>query len=249
FLKGVWTPSDRLRIETTLTHEPQESQHFTINAMQGDFLMESGGSAAGTVLTWRGDHSTQTHRINWSRMRHSRTGGPGWYQVWYYSEDDKKWGDPSVDGPWGTMFGTFGNIHQGQSNLEYRFKQEWDPLDTAAVSHRLAIGAHIGEAKGWYERKQDHTQGVPWEWAPTFTCTDVNGQVDDRHCSTAPVLHLPEGWPAGSGQMAMARNIFRAGKIDITQQQWSVWAEDAMKIRRFDLRLGARVDSDDYMDQ
>lgn len=246
FLKAVWTPLSQLNVETTLKHSPQKSDYYTINAMDGDFQMESGGSQFGIKAQWAGDSINWEHRVNWSEFEQSRTGGPGWYQVWYNSED-KNWGDPTATGVWANMYGTFGNLEQGQEDLGYKLKATFQPMQSGFVEHHITAGLALEKKKGWYQRKEDFTQGTQME--STFTCTDINGVTDNRHCSVAPLLNPPQGWPQGSGQMITKLNVYQAGKIAVEQNSWALWAEDRIRIGQLQIRPGVRVDNDDYMAQ
>lgn len=248
FLKAVWKPNERLDFEAVFIHEPQEREHFTINAMDGDLSIESGGTQANIKLHYYGDNITWEHKLSYSELESSRTGGPGYYQSWYYSEE-KNWGDSTATGAWASMYGTFGDIYQGQDSLNYKLKLTVAPLQLFGLEHRLAAGIELADTEGYYQRKEDFTQGN--QWIGTKTCTDANGIVDDRHCSTSPVLHLPSAgdWAEGDGQMASRLNVYVAGKVVAKQQSWAAWVEDTLVFNQLKVRPGIRIDSDDYMDK
>ncbi|MBD9479083.1 TonB-dependent receptor [Pseudoxanthomonas sp. PXM02] len=250
FVKGVWTPSDRFMLETVVNHEPHQSQHFNRNALEGDFIIDGGGSNVGMTATIEGDRVVQTHKLSWSSLEHSRTGGPGWFARWRHSPEIN-WGQPTPGGL--ALFGTFGDLYQEQESVGYQGKLEWAPIELWGGEHRFAIGAGLSRTEAIYERKEDYTDGGIPSLRPTRTCTDANGVVDTRHCSTSPVTfpaNMPvPGFVQGDGQYASFVDLYRAGRIKVDQTAWNVWAEDDLRISRARIRLGVRVDGDDYMDK
>lgn len=249
FVKGVWTPNDRFMLETVVNHEPHQSEHFNRNALNGDFTMDGGGTNVGMTATWDGDRVVQTHKLNWSELEHSRTGGPGWFARWRHSEEIN-WGEPRPNGL--ALYGTFGDLHQEQETVGYQGKFEWSPVQAFGAVHRFALGVGVSRTEASYERKEDFTdQGIP-ALRPTRTCVDANGVLDARHCSTSP-LTFPGSMPAssgfrpGDGQYARTVDLYKAGRFTVEQNSWSVWAEDDMRLGRARIRPGLRIDGDDYM--
>ncbi len=248
FLKGVWTPTDRFMLETVVNHEPHESEHFNRNALDGDFIINGGGSNVGTTATLEGDRVVQTHKLNWSSLEHSRTGGPGWFARWRHSPEIN-WGERRPNGL--ALYGTFGDLYQKQESVGYQGKFEWSPVELFGGEHRFSVGAGLSRTEAVYERKQQYTDhGIP-ALRPTRTCLDANGVLDDRHCSTSP-LTFPEAMPRasgfrpGDGQYANRVTVFKAGQFDVEQNAWTLWAEDDMRFDRVRLRPGIRIDGDSY---
>lgn len=248
YLKAVWQANDRLHLTANLAYAPQKSDYSNINTLDSEFQMESGGLQTGLTALWQGQHALWTHRLSWSEMQQSRTGGTDYYQSWYYSPE-KNWGNPLSRAVNASMYGTFGDLEQGQKRLEYQLKANWNPLFLLGTEHRLSFGLGLEHTKAWYERPRDFSFGVASSATGTTTCTDANGVVDDRHCSTSPVTWLPSGWTAGDGQAFTRLNLYKAGKIDIQQKGWSLFAEDSMQWKRLSVRPGVRFEGDDYMDK
>ncbi len=251
FLKGVWTPTSRFMLETVVNHEPHQSEHFNRNALDGDFIIDGGGSNVGTTATFEGESVVQTHKLNWSSLEHSRTGGPGWFARWRHSPEIN-WGERRPGGL--ALYGTFGDLYQEQESVGYQGKFEWMPVEMLGGEHRFAVGAGLSRTDALYERRQQYTDHGVGALRPTRTCIDTNGVLDDRHCSTSP-LTFPEAMPAssgfrqGDGQYANRVSLFKAGRIDVEQNAWTLWAEDDMRFDRVRLRPGIRIDGDDYTDQ
>lgn len=251
FLKGVWTPTERLMLETGVNYEPHQSEHFNRNAMNGDFIIDGGGTNVGMTLTYEGDRVVQTHKLNGSLLEHSRTGGPGWFARWRHSPEIN-WGERRPTGL--ALYGTFGDLHQEQESVGYQGKFEWSPVELFGGEHRFAAGVGLSRTEAVYERKQQYTDHGVGALRPTRTCVDANGVLDDRHCSTSP-LTFPEGMPAssgfrpGDGQYANQVFLYKAGRFEVEQNAWTVWAEDDMRAGNARFRPGVRIDSDDYTDK
>lgn len=244
FLKSVWSPAPHFMLETVFNHEPHQSEHFNRNAKDGDFIIDGGGTNAGLTATWEGDRLVQTHKLNWSTLEHSRTGGPGWFARWRHSEQIN-WGDPRGL----ALYGTFGDLYQQQDSLGYQLKLEWSPLPLLGGEHRFALGGGIVETEAAYQRRQAYTDGGIPALRPTRTCTDANGVVDTRHCSASPLTTLWPGFAPGDGQYASYVDLYLAGQIKVDQRAWSLWAEDDIQMGRARLRPGLRIDADNYMDK
>lgn len=251
FLKGVWTPTDRFMLETVVNHEPHQSEHFNRNAKDGDFIIDGGGSNVGMTATFEGDRVVQTHKLSWSSLEHSRTGGPGWFARWRHSPE-MSWGERRASGL--ALYGTFGDLHQEQESIGYQGKLEWSPVELFGGVHRFAVGAGLSRTEAFYARKQPYTEGGIPALRPTRTCVDANGVLDNRHCSTSPLtfpgtMPATSGFRPGDGQYANQVRLYKAGRFDVEQNAWSVWAENDMQFGRVRLRPGVRIDGDDYTDK
>ncbi|NYZ64265.1 TonB-dependent receptor [Luteimonas deserti] len=251
FVKGVWAPTDRFMLEAVVTHEPQQGEYFNRNALDGEFVMEEGGSNVGVTAMFEGDRVVQTHKLNWSSLEHSRTGGPGWFARWWHSPEIS-WGQPTPGGL--ALYGTFGDLHQEQESVGYQGKFEWAPVDMFGGAHRFAVGMGLSQTKAFYQRKQQFTDHGIGALRPTRTCIDANGIADTRHCSTSPVtfpgwrIAAAAGFRPGDGQYANQVWLYEAGRFDVEQNAWTLWAEDDMRLGRARIRAGLRVDGDDYTD-
>lgn len=62
-------------------------------------------------------------------------------------------------------------------------------------------------------------------------------------------MPVSSGFQPGDGQYANSVYLYKAGRFEVEQNAWTVWAEDDMRFGRARFRPGLRIDGDDYTDK
>lgn len=247
YLKAVWRASDRLNLTGNLSYAPQDNDYFIRNGRDSMFSIRSGGYQAGLTANWQGDWATWTHKLSWSDLQQSRRGSSDYYAAWYYSEDDKNWGNPYSTRVAASAEGSWGDVNQEQERLGYTLQGNWNPLNLWGSEHRFSTGLSLSQREALYERPSLFLNGLNLQ--AVQSCVDGSGNQDTLFCSSAPVKYTPSGWAAGSGQAFSRLFAYMPGKIDVRERAWSLNASDTITWKRLMVRPGLRLDGDDYMNQ
>lgn len=235
-LKTYWDVNDRLTLETTLLKAPQENTLFRANYLDSKYTNINGGQQGAIKATWEGDSARWTHTLAYTDLYSSRRADADDIINWYYSEA-KNWGNPTSNSS-RSGEGSFGNLDQTQKGLDYSLKVDWETLRFAGANHAFTAGLDLGQKKATWERKETG-QGVSGFTRDKGTsCAN-----DDPWCSVSPLRN------GDTRQWANSRTEYGAGKIQVEETTWALYAQDAIQIGKLGLRPGVRFEGDDYMDQ
>ncbi|MEE1921800.1 TonB-dependent receptor [Pseudomonas sp. 148P] len=235
-LKTYWTVNDRLSLDLTLLSAPQENRLFRENYLNSGFTNINGGKQGALKATWEGDSARWTHTLAYNDLYSSRTGNASDTIAWYYSQA-KNWGKLE-NGNSRSGEGSFGNLDQTQKSIDYDLKVDWQSFQFAGATHSLTTGVELRRTDATWERESTG-QGVSAFKRDTIaTCAN-----DDPWCS---ISLLADG---NTRQWANQRTAYGAGKLEVEEIAWAVFAQDAMQIGKLGLRPGVRFEGDDYMDQ
>ncbi len=235
-LKTYWTVNDRLSLDFTLLSAPQENRLFRENYLNSGFTNINGGKQGAIKATWEGDSARWTHTLAYNDLYSSRTGNASDTIAWYYSEA-KNWGKlENANSRSGE--GSFGNLDQTQKTMDYDLKVDWLAFPFAGAMHSVTTGLELRRTDATWERESTG-QGVSGFKRDTVaTCAN-----NDPWCSVSPLFD------GNTRQWAYQRTEYGAGKLEVNETAWAVFAQDAMQIDKLGLRPGVRFEGDDYMDK
>ncbi|HCN47032.1 MAG TPA: TonB-dependent receptor [Pseudomonas sp.] len=235
-LKTYWTVNDRLSLDATFLSAPQENRLFRENYLNSGFTNINGGNQGALKATWEGDNARWTHTLAYNDLYSSRTGNANDTIAWYYSQA-KNWGklenSNSRSGE-----GSFGDLDQTQSSIDYDLKVDWESFQFAGASHSLTTGVELRRTEATWEREELGHGVTGFKRDKVATCAN-----NDPWCSISP---LEDG---NTRQWSHQYTEYGAGKLELTETAWAVFAQDAMQIGKLGLRPGVRFEGDDYMDQ
>ncbi|OLU33296.1 hypothetical protein BVH03_05455 [Pseudomonas sp. PA15(2017)] len=249
-IKGFWTPDDRLDLSFTLINAPAENEYFRQNTRNSGFRVDQGGRTAQLKTVWRGDQATYTNKLSYRMVQSSRDADSAFYVPWRWS-DEKNWGNPFRNGVRDARAvsadGGMGDLEQQQTGFEYGFKADLHKIDLFGTEHKLTFGADISRQKASYEVLEDtYAAGLLATRAAnaSSSCVTASGRQDITLCSIANNA-------AGERTRQFFRqiNYVQAGKIEATQTDYSLYAQDDIQIGQLNLRPGLRFDADNYMDK
>ncbi len=243
-LKTYWQVNDRLQLDVSLTHAPQESEYFRENAKNSDFVLLQGGQQASVKATWFGNNATYTHNLAYTDLQSSRDSESNVSKQWRWSSE-KNWGNPLSNTSL-SREGSFGDIEQRQKSMTYTFKTDWEPIQALGVEHNFQAGLELAYQQANYKRPESATTAAALTTAPagTNSCNFSSGELDSEYCSIGTNV---------SG--VLTRQYFRslthynAGEISMDEKRYALFLQDRMQWGRLQLRPGVRLDGDDYMEQ
>ena len=130
-------------------------------------------------------------------------------------------------------FGAFGDSHQSQTRVSITPKWTLGPRLTGEVEHGISLGGSVNRTDSYYERPGDIVFEQSW-------CIRDQGREGCRDQDGDGV--------SGPGDEYLARisNYF-ANKVDLTYASAGIYAQDSMKLGRWGVDLGFRIDWNDYL--
>lgn len=235
-LKTYWTVNDRLSLDFSLMEAPQENKLFRENYLASDFTNINGGRQGSVKATWEGDHATWTHTLAYSDLYSSRRSEANDIVQWYWSQA-KNWGIPTNNNSRSSE-GAYGNLDQTQTGLDYNLKVDWETLQWAGTSHALTAGVQLTRQEATWEREKTGQIVSGFTRDTGTSCAN-----DDPWCSVSRLYN------GNTRQWANIRTQMNAGKIELEENTWALFAQDAIQIGKLGLRPGVRFEGDDYMDK
>jgi hypothetical protein len=237
-MRADWDGGDGLTLGASVTHAPTDERYFIQNSRDSFFDLKQGGPVvslrAGLV---RGAWSF-SNTLSYSDLDSSRRSDVAYWYSWRWSPE-KNWGASttglSTEGNWG-------NVDQTNRNVGYSLKIDRDPVRWGATEHRLQFGLQFSDRRATYERLNDHISYI--SPAQTATCTATGGAVDTSACSLSPVPIYN-----GRGQYLRTRTTYQVGGFEAESREWSLYAQDDIRLGRWSFRPGVRVDRDSLSEQ
>ncbi len=237
-LRADWDDGNGLSLGASITHAPTDERYFIQNARDSFFDLKQGGPVVSLRAGLERGAWSFSNTLSYSDLDSSRRSDVAYWYSWRWSPD-KNWGASttglSTEGNWG-------NVDQTSRNIGYSLKIDRDPVRWGATEHRLQFGLQISDRRATYERLNDHVAYI--SPAQTTTCTASNGTVDSTACSLSPVPQY-----SGRGQYLSRLTTYRAGRFEAESREWSVFAQDDIRLGRWSFRPGVRVDRDSLSEQ
>ncbi|KRB04430.1 TonB-dependent receptor [Lysobacter sp. Root690] len=238
-LRADWSNGEGLELGASVTYAPTDERYFIINAKNGFYDLKQGGPVTSFRINWQHGAWTWRNSLSYSQLDSSRRSEVDYWKSWARSSE-MDWGVTTLSAE-----GSWGNIDQSDRSIGYKLSLERDALHWGRSEHRLQYGLEYRDRKAEYHRLNDH-----YSWLDplaTNTCTDRLGAIDTNGCSLSPVLATGNGVVKGRGQYFSRRAIYREGYFGASNREWSVFAQDDVRLGRWSLRPGVRVDGDSLM--
>lgn len=249
-IKGFWTPNDQLDVTFTLINAPAGGEYFRSNVRGSEFSIEQGGQTAQLKAVWLGDEATFTHKLSYKMLQSSRDAESNVYLPWRWS-DQKNWGNPYRNGVLSgaalSAEGGMGDLKQEQRGFEYGFKAELNAFDFLGAEHRVTVGVDLSRQDASYEVTEDAlTASVLATRSATSStsCMTASGRLDAAYCSIGI-----NAVGAPTRQFFRQINYVQAGKIEASQTDYGIYAQNEIRLGKLNVRPGLRLDGDDYMDK
>ncbi len=130
--------------------------------------------------------------------------------------------------------GAFGDMKQQQTRIS--LKPEWslDPLNLAGREHTITIGGEYRNTRSYYERPED----IVFE---RYDCIRDMGRegCQDQDGS---------GGSSAGDERFGGLSYWYAGKVDLTYNEFSVYAEDEIDLGSWQINLGLRGDRGSFLE-
>ena len=131
--------------------------------------------------------------------------------------------------------GAFGDMEQQQTRVALKPKWSLDPINLAGREHTITVGGEYRNTRSYYERPEDITferYDCITDLRPGDGCVDQDGSGDSD---------------PGDERFG-ALQFFYAGKVDLTYNELSVYAEDRIDIGAWQINLGLRGDWGSFLE-
>jgi len=230
-LRADWDNGRGFSLEANLTYAPTDETYFIANTKDSWFEIKEGGPLLSLRATWQRNAWTLKNTLSYADLDSSRHSDVDYWITWKWSPE-KNWGTTptgnSQEGNWGT-------VEQTNRNASYKLEVDRDALQWGVSEHRLQFGLEASDRKATYQRMRDlHSYITP---GGTTTCTDARGVVDSVACSLSPTPSY-----AGRGQAMTRQTTYLAGYFEAASTDWSLFAQDDIRVGNWSFRPGVRVD-------
>ena len=131
--------------------------------------------------------------------------------------------------------GAFGDMEQQQTRVALKPKWSLDPINLAGREHTITVGGEYRNTRSHYERPEDITferYDCIKDLRPGDGCVDQDGSGDSN---------------PGDERFG-ALQFFYAGKVDLTYNELSVYAEDEIDLGSWQINLGLRGDWGSFLE-
>lgn len=230
-----WSNGEGLDLGANLSWAPTDDTYFIENTKNSGFDIKSGGPVVSLRAGFQQGAWTLRNTLSYSDLETSRRSQVDYRKQWARS-DDFNWGinNNSFEGSWG-------NIDQHDRKVSYRLVADRDVLDLGPTEHTFQFGFGAQHRSASYERLNDHYQLQ--DPAPTTSCTLADGSTDTDSCSLSPVwTTVSRGVIAGQGQYHQTLMLYRAGKFEVSGQEYEAWVQDDIRVGNWSIRPGLRLD-------
>lgn len=233
-VKTYWNVSDRLSLDASFIQAPQENYYFRENYLNSGFTNINGGWQGSLKAVWEGDTARWSHTLALGDLNSSRETESNDVIAWYYSSV-KNWGNPTSNTS-RSGEGSFGNLEQTQRTINYKLKADWQGFNWAGAEHAVVSGLELTRNQATWERDTMATSATMNRRDNVASCAN-----NDSLCSVGQLLN------GNTRQWASTRLEYGAGKLDMTENKYALFVEDAMQFGKLGLRPGLRLENDDYM--
>ncbi|MCI6988913.1 MAG: TonB-dependent receptor plug domain-containing protein [Campylobacter sp.] len=236
FLKGLWYANDSLTVRPSFTYSPYKATYYSTGGHNAGAKVE-GGAIGGSVEF---DYDTSFANINqifsYQESQMSRDTNSDRMFVWRKTKSmpgvTKSKTDNVIDG-------VGGDVDQKQSKFAYSLDVEFNEFDLGITSHSFIAGLHLDKTDAKYDIKNPYYHATTPLNLGIFSC-----KKDDIFCLDDEIIaNRYQNW---SGQYFNRYNYYQ-GKIDVDMKTYAFYLEDKIKIDRFTIRPGFRLDKNDYM--
>lgn len=230
-LRADWDSGSGLQLEASALYAPTDERYFIQNTKDSWFDLKQGGPLLSLRATLEQGAWTWKNTLSYSDMDSSRRSDVDYWYSWRWSQE-KNWAS-STTGL--SQEGNWGNVDQTNRSTAYKLEADRDALRWGRWEHRLQWGVEASQRKATYERLRDFDSYITP--AATTTCTNALGAIDTVACSLSPTPSY-----ANRGQALTRHTTYLAGDFEAESTDWSVFAQDDIRLGRWSFRPGVRVD-------
>ena len=131
--------------------------------------------------------------------------------------------------------GAFGDMEQQQTRIALKPKWSLDPINLAGREHTITVGGEYRNTRSYYERPEDiefERYDCIRDLRPGDGCVDQDGS----------------GESDTGDERYGALQFFYAGKVDLTYNELSIYAQDSIDLDNWQVNLGLRGDWGSFLE-
>ena len=240
YLKGIYHINSSSYLDTSLSYSPNSGEYFIKNAERSDFTINGGGIFwANNYVNEVNGHKIKAH-IDYSYNENSKD-SPDIFKSWVASPN-KPWGYQTYwtgnNDPLSTE-GGFGSIDKYEHAFKTTFDHNIRPLEFFGT-HKISYGVVYSYNTGGYRRLNDGIQYKQAIQNPGLICRE-----GDDTCVEAD-QYLSKRYISRSTKSESDAN--NNGYITASINNFGAYIEEDYQIERINIRLGFRLQYDDYME-
>ncbi|STY98671.1 Outer membrane receptor for monomeric catechols [Moraxella lacunata] len=234
-LKGLYKADNGDTVSATAMYAPHSSLFYRRNIKDSGFENQGGGYRFN--IDWK-------HLANWGRVNsvigyqhdeNTVTNESDHYYPWWHKYQNNtssviNWATGSLTkaGSQTGLQGGYGKFGTDKKTLTAKQDYNFYDFDWGNINHNINAGFEYRHEKAEYERYADTSLGGMMTWNPKTICNGADGCIDGE-------------------QFTSVRLLYPARSLSASMNKYSLYAENTMKIGRFELTPGVRVSYDDFM--
>lgn len=130
--------------------------------------------------------------------------------------------------------GAFGDMEQKQTRIALKPKWSLDPLNLGGREHTITVGGEYRNTRSYYERPED----IVFE---RYDCIRDMGRMGCQDMDGS-------GGSSAGDELLGVRAFYFAGKVDLTYNELSIYAEDRIDLGAWQINLGVRGDWGSFLE-
>jgi len=224
-IKGHLQLSGNDSLSLSATSTPYKADYFLKNVMGSAFRIKKSGNTLNASYhhNWQG--GTLDLKGGYSTIEESRQ-APSPFEIWKVTPS-KDWGDLVNSSL--SEEGGYGDLRRSQKDSQFAADLSLLPKRIGELSQAFASGFVIDHTQAKFVRPQTAMLYYNATADSTVVCGDDPACVDHE-------------------QYFKNRYLYSAGSAGASLNQYAVYAEDHIRLRRLELRPGVRVSYDDLME-
>ncbi|MCV6608150.1 MAG: TonB-dependent receptor plug domain-containing protein [Campylobacterales bacterium] len=227
FFKWSHYFEDDAILDITGTHSPYNSTHFLEYVKDSNTKIKGGGYSLKANYEKGYDFWNLKSSLAYKYNQNSKK-SLNYHKKWGYS-DDKNWGLKNGSGNDYSIEGGSGTIEKENSGMAYNLKLFSDTIETSSLIHKLKTGFDINLNSAKFDREEDMHYYSNHEFNYNIDC---NG--DTQGCFYYE-------------QFFTERRVYQAESTSVDMLSHSLFLEDKIEYKNFEITPGLRYDYNDYL--
>ncbi|MDO4450336.1 MAG: TonB-dependent receptor plug domain-containing protein [Moraxella sp.] len=234
-IKGNYKANNGDTISATAMYAPHSSLFYRRNIKDSGFENAGGGYRLNVDWKHLADWGKVTSVIGYQKDENKVTNESDHYYPWWHkyrgnTSDVITWqtGVPTIAGNQTGLQGGYGKFATESQTVTAKQDYAFYDMSLGDSTHQINAGWEYRHENKDYERFYDTSLGGMMTWNDKVICQGVDGCIDGE-------------------QFTSIRLLYPARGVSASMNKYSIYAEDNIKIGRFELTPGIRISYNDYL--